>query len=67
MKKMTETQFKIEIFNILNSMYENIFQTRAIFQSGPFTVNPHSCAILGENIFINKPIILCPEINRNLP
>ena len=24
-------------------MYENNFQSRAIFLSGPFLVNPHSC------------------------
>ena len=53
-----ETQFQKEFFKILNIMYENIYQIRAIFQRGPFSVNPHSCAILGENIFPNKPIIL---------
>ena len=41
-----ETQFLREISKLLNVIYENYFRIRAIFQCGPFSVNPHTCGML---------------------
>ena len=38
-----ETQFLTEMSKVLNVIYEDNFQSRAIFQSGPFSVYPNSC------------------------
>ena len=38
-----KTHIPNEISKILNVMYENNFQRKAILQSGPFAVNPLSC------------------------
>ena len=37
-----ESQFLRQISQVLNVVYENNFQSRAIFLCEPFIVNPHS-------------------------
>ena len=40
-----ETQFQNEIFEILPNMYENNYQSWAIFQYRPFSVHPYNRGI----------------------